>query len=98
MSSLDRSLPHRTQPELAPPRERPRRRPTDPRVEVERIDTEQLSVDQHRDAAAALAVLIDRWTRLSENSANEANPTAPPDAIASRPSRGLTPSSDRPHS
>lgn len=35
-------------------------------VAIECIDTEPLSVDQHRDAVAALAALIDRWTRPGE--------------------------------
>jgi hypothetical protein len=37
------------------------------RVTVERVDTEPLTVHQHRDAVAALAALIDRWTRPGEN-------------------------------
>ena len=37
-----------------------RRQPDRPRVTVERVDTEPLTADQHRDAVAALAALIDR--------------------------------------
>lgn len=43
------------------------RRQTDrPRVAVDRVDTEPLMVDQHRNAVAALTALIDRWTQPGE--------------------------------
>lgn len=44
-----------------------RRQPDRPIIKVERVDTDPLTVDQHRDAVAALAALIDRWTRPVEN-------------------------------
>ena len=72
MSSTDRSRPRPGQPGAdAATAPTARRQPDRPRVTVERVDTEALTVDQHRDAVAALAALIDRWTRPGENTIHD---------------------------